>query len=51
MSLDETLEKVFKAVDADGSGQVDKKELKQMVEAIASDMSLTPDEVNEIQKV
>ena len=48
MSLDETIEKVFKAVDADGSGYVDKKELKQMVEAIASDMSFPPDDIQKV---
>ena len=42
MSWDDTLEKVFNDVDADVNGQVDKKELKPVVEAIGEQMALSP---------
>jgi len=49
-NIDEVLEKVFKAVDADGSGTVCKRELKTMVGALADEMNLSESAVDDIQK-
>ena len=51
MSLDETLEKIFLAVDTDGSGQVDKQELQKMVIAVSEKLALTPEATDAITKV
>ena len=51
MSLDETLEKIFQAVDTDGSGQVDKQELQKMVVAVSEKLALTPEATDAITKV